>query len=86
MITELIINVFLFPVRLLLTLLSNYGIDISIPDNVFNALSDIVSGVTYVFPIFALLPIFGVKLSLYIFKIVVAIIVRTKSFIPTMGS
>lgn len=84
MITEALINVFLFLPKLLLQSLPD--IDISIPKDVFNTLQNFLLNLEYIFPIVELLPILVISMSLSLFKIALALVIRIKSFIPTMGA
>lgn len=84
MITEALINVFLFLPKLLLQALPD--IDISIPKDVFNTLQNFLLNLEYIFPIVELLPILVISISLSLFKIAWALVIRIKSFIPTMGA
>ena len=82
MITEALINVFLFLPKLLLQALPD--IDISIPKDVFDTLQNFLLNLEYIFPIVELLPILVISISLSLFKIAWALVIRIKSFIPTM--
>lgn len=84
MITEALINVFLFLPKLLLQALPD--IDISIPKDVFDTLQNFLLNLEYIFPIVELLPILVISISLSLFKIAWALVIRVKSFIPTMGA
>lgn len=84
MITEALINVFLFLPKLLLQALPD--IDISIPKDVFDTLQNFLLNLEYIFPIVELLPILFISISLSLFKIAWALVIRIKSFIPTMGA
>lgn len=84
MITEALINVFLFLPKLLLQALPD--IDISIPKDVFDTLQNFLLNLGYIFPIVELLPILVISISLSLFKIAWALVIRIKSFIPTMGA
>lgn len=84
MITEALINVFLFLPKLLLQALPD--IDISIPKGVFDTLQNFLLNLEYIFPIVELLPILVISISLSLFKIAWALVIRIKSFIPTMGA
>lgn len=57
-----------------------------IPDNIFDVLVSMFSSVGYFLPVNELLPILILSLALDVFRVVWAIIIRLKSFIPTMGS
>ena len=67
MITEALINVFLFLPKLLLQALPD--IDISIPKDVFDTLQNFLLNLEYIFPIVELLPILVISISLSLFKI-----------------
>ena len=84
MITEALINVFLFLPKLLLQSLPD--IDISIPKDIFDTLQNFLLNLEYIFPIVELLPILVISISLSLFKIAWALVIRIKSFIPTMGA
>lgn len=84
MITEALINVFLFLPKLLLQALPD--IDISIPKDIFDTLQNFLLNLEYIFPIVELLPILVISISLSLFKIAWALVIRIKSFIPTMGA
>ena len=62
------------------------GIDFSIPDNVLEGFSYVAQYVNYFIPVAELMPILAISVSLSVFHIVWAIILRIKSFIPTMGA
>ena len=83
MITESILNAFMFIPALAISLLPT--IPAIIPDTVFDNVNSIFYGIGYVFPIVALLPIFAISLSVDLFRVVFALIVRIKSFIPNLG-
>lgn len=84
MITDFILNILFFiPCSMLKTMPE---IDISIPDNVFNGIESFVCNVAYVFPIKVLLPIIFISISVDVFHITWALVIRIKSFIPSMGA
>lgn len=83
MIVEAFFNIFFFLPNLIISWLP--GINIGIPDGVLDGLSDLFKGLGYFLPIGGLLPILIVSLTLDSFKIIMAIFVRLKSFIPFMG-
>ena len=72
-----------FPM-LLLSMLPD--VSISIPDNVFDWLFDIANAVGYLLPIKGLLGILSLSLTIKAVQIAWAILLRVKSFIPTMGA
>ncbi|MDE5763515.1 MAG: hypothetical protein K2N49_00175 [Ruminococcus sp.] len=84
MITDTILNILFYLPLLLLKALPR--INFSLPDDVFNGFSDFLSNVGYVVPMKALLPILASSLAISTFKISWALIIRIKSFIPTMGA
>ena len=84
MITEAILNVLAFIPNLLLD--GMQGLSLSLPDNIFNGLNSIFGCLGYIFPISGLLIILGISFAIKNFQIIWAIILRIKSFIPTMGN
>ena len=86
MITDLIINAFLLVPYLLLNGFFVLDFNFSLFNNFFDIFNSLSSGIGYVFPIAGLTPIFTISLAIYTFRIVWSIILRVKSFIPTMGA
>ena len=84
MLIDSFISIVFSPVYALLSLLPD--IDLSLPDNIFDSISSVLANVAYVLPVVSLLPIFVISLSLSIFRATWALIIRIKSFIPTMGA
>jgi len=84
MIIDAILGVLLAVPNMLLDGMGNIGI--TIPDGVFSFLSSVLPFLGYLLPIVALLPLMGIEMAVMIFKIVWAIILRVKSFVPTMGA
>lgn len=84
MITEGILNILAFIPNLLLDNISS--ISLSIPDNIFEGLNSIFNCLGFLFPISGLLIILGTSFSIKGFQIIWALIIRIKSFIPTMGA
>lgn len=84
MITDKILNILFYLPLLLAKALPE--IDFAIPDNVFNGINTFVCNVGYVIPIDALMPILISSFVISSFKIVWALGIRIKSFIPTMGA
>lgn len=60
-------------------------IELSIPDGVYSAMDSLFSALGYLFPIRQLLPILVVSGVFAMSRLIVAVVVRVKSFIPTMG-
>lgn len=83
MIFTAIINLFLNLFKGFINLLPT--INITIPSGICTTIANFFAGVTYFFPIRALLPILIFSISLVGFKIVYSLILKVKSFIPTMG-
>ena len=83
MITDLILKAFSLPLLLLIDTLDNFTF--TIPLGVFNGLSILAKDLGYLFPVSALLPIIIIKIGLRVFSIFWTIILKIKSFIPTMG-
>lgn len=84
MITEAILNILAFVPNLLLD--GMQGLSITLPDNIFNGLNSIFGCLGFIFPISGLLVILGISFAIKNFQIIWAIILRIKSFIPTMGN
>ena len=84
MITEGILNILAFLPNLLLD--SMGGISISIPENIFDGLNSIFGCLVFVFPVSSLLVILSLSFLIKNFQIIWSLILRIKSFIPTMGS
>lgn len=84
MITEGILNILAFIPNLLL---DNLGfVSLSIPSNIFDGLNSIFNCLGFLFPISGLLVILGISFTIKNFQIIWSIVLRIKSFIPTMGS
>lgn len=83
MIVDFILKNICMPVLYLLDMLENFSF--TIPVGVFNGLSMLAKDLGYIFPITAILPIIGIKIGLRIFSIFWTIVLKIKSFIPTMG-
>ena len=79
MITEGILNILAFLPNLLLDSLGS--ISLSIPSNIFDG-----NCLGFIFPISGLLVILGVSFTIKNFQIIWSLILRIKSFIPSMGA
>lgn len=86
MITEAILNFLFYLPYSILQAVSVADVTISIENNTFEIIKDLTCGVAYVVPVARLMPIFLTRIGLMIFKVSWAIIIRVKSFIPTMGN
>lgn len=84
MITDLIINLLLKTPLMLLDLLPD--IDVSLPDNVFDGVNTFFANVAYALPVLQLMPILIISNALMLFRVAWALVIRIKSFIPTMGA
>lgn len=84
MITESIMNMFLFIPRVIIDMIPVTTIDL--PNSVTGVATQLLDGVGYVFPILGLMPILLNSILLDIFKVTWALLIRIKSFIPTMGA
>lgn len=84
MITDKIIDVLLALPLLLIDSLPE--VDFHIPDDIMNGVSVFLLNIAYFAPIKELLPILIISLSIKSFQIAWALIIRIKSFIPTMGA
>lgn len=85
MITDFILSILVMVPIGILQLLPNLEIDISINNTVFEAFKDMVSCINYVLPLEILFICLGVKLAVRFWALPYAIVLRIKSFIPTMG-
>lgn len=85
MITDLIINALLFLPTLLLSQLDHLNFSFSLPDNIYDILYNLTVGVAYVLPLPWLFVCFGIRTAVYLWRIPYSLILRIKSFIPTMG-
>jgi membrane-associated phospholipid phosphatase len=61
-------------------------VELSIPSGVYSAMDSLFSALGYLFPIKQLLPILVVSGVFAMARLIVAVVVRIKSFIPTMGN
>ena len=61
-------------------------VSLAIPESVYSAMDMLFSALGYLFPVKLLLPILVVSGVLSGFRLLVAIVCRIKSFIPTMGN
>ena len=86
MIVDMIFNVVFGLPYTLLVGLDVLDISISVPVDYMNILNDLVVGVGYVLPVKELLPLASAMMLLCLFKILWALIIRVKSFVPTMGA
>lgn len=84
MITEGILFILASIPNLLLD--SMQGISLSIPNDIFEGLNSIFNCLGFLFPISGLLLILIVSFTIKSFQIIWAILLRIKSFIPTMGA
>ena len=85
MITDAIINALLFFPTLLLTQLESLNFSFSLPDDIYNTLYNLTVGVAYVLPLPWLLVCFGVRTAVYLWRIPYSIVLRIKSFIPSIS-
>lgn len=84
MITDMILKLLIMPVIVLIESVSAIGF--TIPAGVFNGLLLLSENLGYIFPISSILPVFVLKMLLRNARIIWAMIIRVKSFIPTMGN
>lgn len=62
------------------------SVNLIVPEGVLDTLASILGFACYVLPMGTIISIFTARMALASFKLVMAIIVRVKSFIPTMGA
>lgn len=85
MITEAILSVFLYPISLLILGLDFVLPTISIPAGVFDGLGTLIGFAAFFLPLGSILPIFLIRFGLTNFDLIWKVVLRLKSFIPTMG-
>ena len=85
MITDAIINVLLALPLALLHQLDNLAFSFSIPDEVYNTLRNLTAGVAYVLPVWFLVECAAVRIAVHLWRLPYAIVIRIKSFIPTIS-
>jgi hypothetical protein len=83
MITEKILDIFMFVPTFLISALPE--ISFEIPENVFDGLSTIFYGIGYLVPVPALIPIILISLWLDFNRAGISLISRVKSFFPLFG-
>lgn len=84
MIIDAIINLFVALPTFLLSLLPDAFIEL--PPDVFKIVSEVFYGIGYVLPMKGLFPIIVASFAIISFEVTWSIVLRIKSFIPTMGS
>jgi len=68
-------------------LLNNIGtINLNIPNDIFDGLNSIFNLLGFIFPISGLMVILSLSMSIKLFEIVWSLLLRIKSFIPSMGA
>lgn len=86
MITDLIINIFVGVVYLIFQAVSLPVVNnIVVPDDAFDALKKILTNVGYILPVETFIYILSFKVAIFSFVVAWAMILRIKSFIPSMG-
>ena len=83
MIIDALLRILMIPINALLSLMPSF--DTVIPDGVSTSITNLIQQVSYFAPLNTVFTIFGLMIAMYGVKIAIAIIVRIKSFIPTMG-
>lgn len=86
MITDAVISILISPIYLIFNLLSLPVVgNLEIPADVFNGISGFLANVAYVLPVRSMLAILIFSSVLDHFTTIWALVLRIKSFIPTMG-
>lgn len=85
LIIDSIINVLLFLPYQLLSGLDSLNFSFSFPDNIYDTLYNLTVGVAYVLPLKWLLIVFAVRTAVYFWRIPYSIVLRIKSFIPSIS-
>lgn len=62
------------------------NVELVVPEGVLDTLANILAFACYVLPMGTIISIFTARMALAGFKLVMALLVRAKSFIPTMGA
>lgn len=83
MVVDAFLKLLWTPVMALIDLLS---FRVTIPSGVLAGLSTLLANVWWVFPVTSILPIFALKIGIRMAQFSFAVVVRAKSFIPTMGN
>ena len=83
MIVDAILNFFLSPILLLLDNLPTLEISVNVD---FTKFFEYITLISSVIPLKELIPILIIKIAITSFSIIWAIVLRVKSFIPTMGA
>jgi len=84
MVFDWLFNLLTAPLQLLLELLPPLSVEL--PPDIMVRCRDIFIIVGYFLPLKTITAILSIKLTMWLFKITMALIVRIKSFVPTMGS
>lgn len=84
MIIDALIGFILALPNALLNSLTSIG-DIIIPTGAFDWWKNAIDMLTYVFPVYAVLPIFTISIAIKGFQIIWALINKLKGWIPTMS-
>lgn len=84
MIFDTLMNLILAPIDFLISLIPD--INISIPSGVLGAVGDVFGSIGYITPWKTVITILSISFALVAIRITWAIIIRVKSFIPTMGA
>ena len=61
-------------------------VNLIVPEGVLDTLANILGFACYVLPMGTIISIFTARMALASFRLIMAIVVRAKSFIPTMGA
>ena len=84
MIFDIFIKLFTAPMKLFLQSIPT--ISVTIPEDVLTQILEYIKLACYFLPVKTIVAILTINLAIWTFKITMAIVVRVKSFIPTMGA
>jgi len=84
MLTDQLITLFFIIPSALIAMLPT--VNATIPDGAFTTVNDTFAMVAYILPLSDMLIPFGIVVALRTLQITISIIIRIKSFIPTMGA
>lgn len=85
MITNTIINILLIVPLMLLNTINSLDINLELAEEHFNAFKSLVGHVNYILPMGTFVICMSIKLLIRFWNLPYAILLRIKSFIPTMG-
>jgi hypothetical protein len=86
MITDAILKALAFPIMLLLDAVPKLDLGSVASSGIIESGKQLLSGIGYVLPMGALMPILVASLAIDSFRFIWYVVIRVKSFIPLMGN